>query len=135
MNVPVQPRSAGLVNHQQGRRPFQLMGNVLSAHAHMAAGLFLSTDPERLPQRWWEDTASGQPGSKDNEQEAHNDRCVERLTEQGNTEEDGDGRVDVGDNGATTGSDLTHQGEEDQIGQRRADQAEHEQAHYHLKVG
>ena len=112
-----------------------LMGSVLSADSSVETGVLLSTCPEEVTQWWWEDTTGGQPGPEDDQQEPDDDSSVERLSEQGDTEENGDGWIDVGDNGATAGSHLGHQREKDQIGHRRADHAEYKQARYHLQVG
>jgi len=111
-----------------------LMGSVLSADSSVATGVLLSTCPEEMTQWWWEDTAGGQPGPEDDQQESDNDGSGERFTEHGDTQKDGDGRVDVGDDGGTAGSDLGHEREEGQIGQRGADHAEYQQAHHHLQT-
>src|SRR2546421_6725759 len=111
------------------------MGSVLSADSSVATGVLLSTCPEEVTQWWWEDTTGGQPGSGDDQQETDDDSRVERLSEQGDTEENGDGRIDVGDDSATASSHLGHQREKEQIGHRRADHAEYKQARYHLQVG
>src|SRR5437762_10137081 len=112
-----------------------LMGSVLSADSSVVSGWLLSTCLEEVTQWWWEDTTGGQPGPEDDQQEPDDDSHVERLGEQGDTEENRDGWIDVGDNGATAGSHLGHQREKDQIGHRRADHAEHKEARYHLQAG
>ena len=112
-----------------------LMGSVLSADSSVVTGLLLSTCPEEVTQWRWENTTGGQPGPKDDQQEPDDDSSVEWFSEQGDTEENGDGRIDVGDDGATAGSHLGHQREKDQIGHRRADHAEYKQARYHLQAG
>src|SRR2546429_6259239 len=111
------------------------MGSVLSADSSVATGVLLSRCPEEVTQWWWKDTTGGKPGPEDDQQEPDDNSRVERLSEQGDTEENGDGWIDVGDNGATAGSHLGHQREKEQIGHRRADHAEYKQARYHLQVG
>jgi len=78
-----------------------------------------------MPQSWREDATGGEPGAEDDEQEAGDDSGVKRFAEQDDAQEDRDDRVDVGEDGAATGSNLGHEREEGQVGQRGAYQAKH----------
>ena len=63
----------------------------------------------------------------DDEREAQSEAEGERFAEQDDAEDEGDGRIDVGDDGRADGPDLVDEGEEDEEAEQRRDQREGDQ--------
>src|SRR5947208_2495006 len=72
--------------------------------------------------------SSREPGASYDQQEASDGGESEVLLEYCHAQEHRDGRIDIGNDRATTGSDFGNEREEDWQGQGRADYTEDEQA-------
>ena|SRR6266568_1799377 len=76
----------------------------------------------------WDGASSREPGTSDDQQEASDGGYGELLLEYRNTQEHRDGRIDISNDRAATGSDFGDEREEGWQGKSRADNTENEQA-------